>query len=313
MNLAPLTDEQIVKLFASAGLGAVTDIRKIPIGFSNDVYDVDNRFILKSSRTSDDDEIDLRKEICLSEVVKGVVPAPVIVRADESRALIDRVFIVYEKIPGDNLYTRWHEYSTDERRAIIKQICAYIRAIALLPYGEFVAKFNLTVPTDWEAFVVSRIRQDVARALAMNALTAELAVDIESFVQTHSDSLKQSSVALSYADPHFDNFIVRDAQIVGMLDFEGAQVCSVDWVLHLVQRMQNEPTKYASEAVENSIVPADYAHLMDWYKEFYPELFAFQDMEMRLKLYAIKHNLSDLVGWPHVESLRDNLRNIMNP
>ena len=32
---------------------------------------------------------------------------------------------------------------------------------------------------------------------------------------------------------------------------------------------------------------ADYAHLMEWYKEFYPELFDFPELERRLDLYDI--------------------------
>ena len=308
MNFSPLTEEQIQGLFVKLGLGSPRTITKIAVGFSNDVYDIDDQYILKSSKTLEDDEIDLRKEIYLCKLLKDVVPAPTIVHADASRTALDRVFIIYKKIHGDNLLVRWHEYTNEERKSIIKQICGFIRAIAAQPHDEFVSLFGLRVPTDWEQFIVSRITETIEKVKAEQSLPPDLETAIRTYVSKHSGVLTESKLALLYVDPHFDNFIVRDAQIVGMLDFESSNVRSIDWVLHLVQRMQNEPAKYVSEAMEESIVPEHYTHLMEWYREFYPELFDFPDMDTRLRLYAIKHNLTDLVGWPHVESLRQNLR-----
>lgn len=312
MNFEPLTDDAIRAACRVAGIDPVTSITKILIGFSNDVYDVNGQYILKASRTDDDDEVDLRKEIYLCNLVRDVVPAPTIVYADESRTALDRVYIVYKKIEGENLYPRWGSYTDSERRGVIRQICTHIKALAAVPYDEFVSRFALSVPTDWEAFTVSRIDECVAKARAQGALPDDLAVAIERFVAAHRGSLRESSLVLLYADPHFDNFIVRDAEVVGMLDFECMSVRSIDWVLHLVDRMVREPKKYASDVLGETLDPTDYAHLLDWYREFYPELFAFPDMDSRLKLYAIQHNLSDLVGWPHVESLRENLRQIVS-
>ena len=54
----------------------------------------------------------------------------------------------------------------------------------------------------------------------------------------------------------------------------------------------------------------DYAKLLDWYKEFYPELFRFNDLNRRLDLYALAHDLKDLEGWPDVQQLKENIRTI---
>lgn len=312
MKFDPLTDHDVRTACSAAGISGMRTITKIEIGFSNYVYDIDGQYIVKASRTSDDDEIDLRKEIYLCNYIKDVVPAPTILYSDESRTAINRVFIVYRKIQGQNLYQRWHTYTESERRELIKTICNYVRAIASLPYAEFVSKFNLTVPIDWEVFIASRIDELIEQVKAEGSLPQELEQGIREFVTKNRGFLKVAKLALLYVDPHFDNFLVEGSRITGMLDFESMNVRSIDWVLHLVQRMQQEPKKYASESFEDSINPADYTHLMKWYREFYPELFEFKNIDVRLKLYAIKHNLSDLVGWPHVESLRGNLRKIVS-
>jgi hypothetical protein len=100
---------------------------------------------------------------------------------------------------------------------------------------------------------------------------------------------------LTYYDPHFDNFIVKNKKIVAMLDFERTDVFSIDYVLDLVHRMVTEPKKYASESAESLIKPEDYANLMELYKEYYPELFIFKKMDTRIALYAITSDLRERV------------------
>ena len=71
--------------------------------------------------------------------------------------------------------------------------------------------------------------------------------------------------------------------------------------------MVRYPKKYASENAEKFIKAKDYAKLMDWYKEFYPEMFDFKDLEMRLDLYSIEHCLNDIYYFPKAKHPRKEL------
>ncbi len=114
-------------------------------------------------------------------------------------------------------------------------------------------------------------------------------------------------MALTYWDPHFDNFIVRGEKIVGMLDFERTDIMSIDYVLDIVQRMVRRPEKYASEESEQFTKAADYSSLLDWYQEFYPELFDFEDLERRLDIYSISYSLSEIDWYPQAEAAKQEL------
>ncbi len=159
----------------------------------------------------------------------------------------------------------------------------------------------------WRNRIASRILDNKLRAVAKNALPKELEKQVDAYVEKNLSTLDESHIVLTYFDVHFDNFIVRDGRLVGMLDFERTDVFSIDYVLDVVQRMVNEPSKYASEGAEPLIKAEDYANLMEWYKEYYPELFRFKDIKTRLKLYAIDHDLGDLYWYPESDSLRQEL------
>ncbi|MCX6376686.1 MAG: phosphotransferase [Armatimonadetes bacterium] len=121
-----LSQSLIRTVFAEAGLGNVTSIRKIRIGFSNDVYSVDDKYILKAGRSEEDNQYLLR-DIYLCNLLSDRVPAPRIIHWDASRTLLDRVFMIYRKIPGRNLYSRWHLLEIPQRRELIRQFCTILR------------------------------------------------------------------------------------------------------------------------------------------------------------------------------------------
>ena len=301
-----LTEDQIKIVLSRAGLNSAEHISKIDIGFSNDVYAIGNKYIFKSSR-SEKDNISFKKEVYLCSLLKDKIPVPTILFSDTNQSVIDRACIIYGKIEGDNLYMRWHEYSIGEKKAVIKQICEYLKVINMTPFKDFADAFGIDITSSWREKVTSKIQTAKRSAIEKKALPPDLESQVDRFVNKYKSVLDESSIALTYFDVHFDNFLVRDGKVVGMVDFERTDILSIDYVLDLVQRMVDQPTKYASENAEPLIAAKDYVHLMDWYKEFYPELFQFSHMDVRLKLYAIEHDLGDLYGWPGADSLRQEL------
>ncbi|MEJ0053719.1 MAG: aminoglycoside phosphotransferase family protein [bacterium] len=304
--LPKLTDDQIKSVFTNVGLGTPNTIKKLSVGFSNDVYSVDDKYIFKAIRNEEDTSY-LKKEIHLCNLFKERLPAPVVVHSDTAKAALDRAYVIYEKIQGDNLYMRWHEYSTEERKAIVEQICSYLKVINTEPFKDFTDAFNIDTKTSWHERIATKIQEHKLKALSVNAISSEQAERVDEYVRTSLVALDESVMALTYFDVHFDNFIVRDKKIVGMLDFERTDFYSIDFVLDIVRRMVNEPTKYASEEAEPLIKAEDYASLMEQYKEYYPQLFDFENLEARLKLYSIDHDLDQLHTWPESASLKESL------
>lgn len=117
--------------------------------------------------------------------------------------------------------------------------------------------------------------------------------------------------ALVYWDIHFDNILLKNKKIAGLLDFEGVDIMSIDYVLSHVRRLQNYPEIYVSEDFEKKIKKEDYSHLLKWFKEFYPELFRFKNLNRRLDLYDLEYDLKLLLDYPNSKKVKERLNRLI--
>ena len=302
-----LSESLIRNVFADAGLGPIASIERMEIGFSNDVYSVDDKYILKAGRSEEDNEYLLR-DIYLCNLLRDRVPAPRVIHWDASKALLGRVFMIYDKIQGRNLYSRWHLLDVSQRRELIRQLCSILREINQTPYEGFAREFGIDTEQSWQDRMRSRINGRLERVSERGLLPAETLARTRSFLNESLVVLRQEKMALTYHDPHFDNIIVsEDDRIAGILDFESADILSIDFVLDLVRRMVSRPGKYASEESEPFTRVEDYSELMRWYEEFYPELFDFEDLGKRLDIYTVEHSLAEIFWYPEGTAARQEL------
>ncbi|MFN8655064.1 MAG: aminoglycoside phosphotransferase family protein [Candidatus Obscuribacterales bacterium] len=300
-----------------AGFGSKRSLFRIEIGFSNDVFSVDEELVLKIGKSAED-RLALEKEVFLCQLFAGRICSPEVVHADTSLNESDLPYIIYRKIPGDNLYTLWHLYSVEQRRKLVKEICDILRVINETDYSGFAARFPASTadkisdaPLNWHDHICSRIEHRLDQAEQSGAINTDSAQRIRMHVQAHHEALREQTLALTYYDPHFDNFLVADGMVTGILDFERTEIASIDYVLDLVTRMVRYPRKYVSAHHEHLIRDEDYADLLVWYREFYPEVFAFSSLEERLSLYLIEHSLSDLHYFPEYPSVLAELRALL--
>ena len=238
---------------------------------------------------------------------KGKLPVPVVIYSDNAKSLIDRVYFIYEKIEGVNLYEKWHEYTVSERKGIVEELCRFLRVIHAEPYEGFAERFHVDTTRSWKDIMLGKIEAAIAKIPDRAVLPEALIEKVRMFLSKHEGSLDESRLALTYYDLHFDNVLVKDTRVTGLLDLERADVMSIDYTLDLVKRMVDFPLKYASDKSKPFVKVKGYKDLMEYYREFYPELFAFNDLETRLKIYAIEYDLGTLFWWPEHEQLRTNI------
>ena len=66
---------------------------------------------------------------------------------------------------------------------------------------------------------------------------------------------------------------------------------SIDYVLDLVRRLTEYPETYVTDGYEKFIRKEDYSEIFSWYKIYYPELFQFHNLNIRLDLYSTEYDL----------------------
>lgn len=285
------------KIFQEHGLDKVESIKKIEIGFTNEVFLINNKFILKVCEDKSNEE-QFEQEVYFYNLFKKQIRVPEIKVFDKSRSIYNRFFTIYPKIEGDNLYSKWHLFSNEERKNIIKQLCDILKIINTTPFEEFVTKYNVTCSKNWQDKIIDQIHDSLIKIKKRKLLSYELLKAIKKIVTDNQHVLKEQKIVLVYWDAHFDNILVQGTKIVGVLDFERTELASVDFILDILKRMTEYPQKYMSAESEKYARKEDYIHLLDWFQEFYPELFNFKDLDKRLELYAIKHDLNTLIAYP---------------
>jgi len=291
---------QIVSKYLSED---VVNVKKSKIGFTNDVYIINDKYILKICKEKEN-ETNFAKEVYFYKLFANKLPVPKIIVYDDSKKICKHNFLMYPKINGDNLYSKWHLMTNIQRKRIIKQLCEILRIINKTSYLRFAKKFDVNQNINWQSYSVDKINQHLSKVSKRKLLTIRIIERIKNFVNKNYNVLKPQKISLVYWDTHFDNLLVKNNKIVGILDFERTELASIDFGLDVIKRMQDYPKKYMSKDFEKFGKKKDYMYLLDWFKEFYPELFKFKDLDKRLALYSLEHNLDTLLWYPKSKTVK---------
>ena len=305
-------DEKIIKqIFLQNKLEDVKSVKEIKIGFTNKVYSVNNRFILKVCKDLNNEK-KFEREYFLYDFFKDKIPVPKIIVRDFSKDTYSKFFVIYPKVQGDNLYSKWHLLNNDERKSIIMQLCDSLKIINKSPYERFVKKFKLNSSVNWHDRILAQIQNSLRKAKNKRLISLEFIQAIKNFVEANHDVLTEQKLALVYWDIHFDNILIKKNKIVGILDFERCEVSSIDFILNIVRIMVDHPKKYMAEDSEKFAKKKDYSQLLVWFREFYPELFEFKNLDKRLDLYALEYHLATLLDWPDSKEVKQMIAKIIN-
>lgn len=304
-----LTNEQITQLFVDNNLKLKSSpkINRIKIGFTNEVHEVDH-YILKVYVRPLWEEY-FEKESRLYEALYGKVLVPKVVVTDGSKTLINKPYMIYKKIEGSPLGGQWHKLDNNQRKTIIETLCKQLKLICASKPDPQLSPSSLT----WQEKTISEIEKHLRKVETEQLLSPEIINGINKFIDQFKNVLKPQTLGLMYWDTHFDNIIINNqADIVGLIDFEHVDVVSLDLLLIIVRNMMRYPYIMLSESEEKYAKKEDYQQLEDWYREFYPELFAFNDLERRIDFYDLSDILRMLPRFPKAQQLHDRLRLILS-
>lgn len=285
------------KIFLRHRLENIKSLEKITIGFCNDVYLVNDKFILKICRDKTN-EINFKKENYFYHLWQHKLPVPRVLVFDDAKRILNRSYMIYQKINGENLFARWHLLSDSKRKNIIRQLCGILQKINRTASHGFSKKFKLDSSVNWQNKIAGKILKSLRLIENKKILSKKIVERARCFVEENKSVLTAQKIALVYWDAHFDNILVKNDKIVGILDFERVDFASIDFALDIARRMVLYPKKYMAKKWEKFARKKDYARLLVWMEEFYPELFAFPELTKRLALYSLEHDLATLIDYP---------------
>jgi hypothetical protein len=191
---------------------------------------------------------------------------------------------------------------------LIKEISQALRSInQIIP-----ADIALKAEDSWEGSLIKGGIEQIEKLKAKNTIDETTAEKAVQFLSARTPALVGSKLYSVYWDIHFNNFIVNDDfELQAFIDLENVELTPLDYPLFVVQKQTDEPEKYLSEQDEKYADKKDYTKLKNWYRQYYPEMFDFDDLDTRVKVYQFLDTIHLMTNWPHVKSLHAKLRELI--
>lgn len=273
------------------------NIKKINIGFTNTIYNIDNKYIIKIC-TNKNNEDNFKKEIEFYKTNQDNELIPKLYYSDTNKKDIPYYYEIIEKLEGISLYNVWHTFSEEQRENVIKQLCE----------GMKLFHNNKGIPYDWIKYITDKFINLYSKAKELNLFTKEEQKIIDNASQKFKLYLDSYDFVLIHNDLHFDNIFINNNKIK-LIDFERSMYAPRDFELDILYRMIRKPWKYASEETEKYTDQNDYQNIMKYIEKYYPKLINIQNLNKRLAIYDLIYFLKHLVNHPEVEELKNDVIN----
>ena len=108
--------------------GSNPEVEKINAGFTNTIYIVNNKYIIKIC-TKQENESKFKNEINFYNLNKNNELVPKLYKYSIDKKEVPYYYEILEKINGITLYNLWHTLSEKERENIIKELCFAMKNI----------------------------------------------------------------------------------------------------------------------------------------------------------------------------------------
>lgn len=279
----------------SSLFGVNPRIKKINVGFTNTIYNINDAFIIKIC-TNNSNEQSFEREINFYKVNEENDLIPKLYYANTDKKDIPYFYEVIEKVDGVSLYNVWYTFTEQEREDIIRQLCDAMKKI----------HSNIAEKYDWTKRIKETFIALYESAKELNIFSEEEKELLDYAYSKFEDYLDSNDFVLIHNDLHFDNVFYSNGKIK-LIDFERSMYAPRDFELDILYRMIRKPWKFASEETEEYTDSSHYTNIMLYIKKYYPELINIPNLYQRLAIYDMVYFLKQLVKHPEIEELKNDV------
>lgn len=272
-------------------------VNKINIGFTNTLYDINNKYIVKICINENNEE-NFKKEIHFYKENKDNNLIPRLYVSCVDKKDIPYFYEIIEKIDGVSLYNVWHTLDDFKREEIIKKLCN----------GMKLFHKNKGASYDWSYNITKQFCVLYEQAQKLNLFSDTELDIIDNAYSKFSNYLNSEEFVLIHNDLHFDNIFISNDNIK-LIDFERSMYAPMDFELDILYRMIRKPWKFASEESEEFTKEEDYKNIMSYIEKYYPEIMSVNNLYERLAIYDMVYFLKQFLEYPNIEELKIDVLN----
>ena len=270
------------------------NVEKINVGFTNEIYKVNDSFIVKICNDIDNED-KFKKEIDFYKANATNTLIPKLLYSNTEKLDVPYFYEILEKIESVTLYNVWYTFSEEQREDIIRQLCDAMKQM----------HSNIGEKYDWIQYNKDKFNSLFEEAKNKGLLNEEENEIINSVYSLFDKYLESDEFVLIHNDLHFDNILVNNGKIK-VIDFERSMYAPKDFELHILYYMIRQPWKHASEECEKYTNVEDYKNIMRYIEKYYPEIINTPNLYKRLAIYDLIYEFSHFVKFPnHYDELKE--------
>ena len=260
-------------------------VKRINVGFTNTIYNVNDSFIIKIC-TDIDNESNFQKEIDFYKANKTNNLIPKFYYSNTKKLEVPYYYEILEKVEGVTLYNVWHTFTEEQREDIIKQLCDAMKQM----------HSNVGKNYDWIEYNKNKFNILFNEAKNKKLLNEDEIEIVNNAYLLFDKYLESDEFVLIHKDLHFDNIFVNDGKIK-VIDFERSMYAPKDFELHIIYYMVRQPWKHANEECEKYTNEEDYKNIMTYIERYYPEIIDTPNLYKRLAIYDLIYEFSHFVKY----------------
>ncbi len=260
------------------------NIDKINVGFTNTIYNVNDKYIIKICSKIDNEE-EFKKEIDFYNTNKDSKLIPRMYYASIDKTEIPYYYEILEKIEGITVYDIWHTLSEEQREDIIRQLCDAMKQF----------HSNKGIVDNWIDSNKSLFMSYFNKARELNLLTSDEIELLDKASLKFEELFKTDEYVLVHNDLHFDN-VFYNGRSIKLIDFERSIYAPREYELGILYRMVRFPWKFASEENEKYTNKKDYENIIAYIEKYYPKLIHIDNLYKKLAAYDMIYYLQPYVN-----------------
>lgn len=271
---------------------------KVNSGFTNTVYILDNKYIIKiCSDKNNKDRFTQEIKFYLSNNDNKYIPRLYNYYISDNK---DYSYEIIEKVEGVTLYNVWHTLSLEERKDVLKLVVDMMKSIHKTK-GEV---YNFAL------YIKNKLNNEMNEV--SNLFDGVVLDKFNNIIKNIDRYFIDNDYRLVHGDLHFDNILIDSNNNIKVIDFERSLSAPIDYELDIFLRMCYNPIKYASLEEEKHVNSNDYKDIPKYLKEYYPEIFNFKYFDIRHLIYDLEANLRILPKFKNDIELKDKVIEIIN-
>lgn len=264
---------------------SVQSIEKNTYGYTNEIYSINGRYILKNCINERNKENFKRASLFCQKYHESINCPKVLYSYLDT----DNVWQIEEQVEGENLFFKWNRLNKNEKEDVMRKICKELKKIHEIPVIDvFESNFK---PEDWK----NKFKKDIFKKIdslknkGMNFV--DLYEKIKEYMAQNLEVLDETDFRVCHTDMHFDNIMIDGDNNIKILDYDRLRISSIDYELNVFNIMSKTPELVVNGELKDQVKKEDYSELLSMIQKNYPEMFRFDFLNKRLNIYALKYYL----------------------